>query len=176
MTPDGETTALALSQIAPGVYEAKWSADEDGAYAVTIADGDATLLEGGFVKNYSSEYDLPSPEKREVFAQSVVQGGGQVFEGAITLSESNRPVRTRKDITDALLIAALIVFVLGAALQRLGWERALERYLHREKPPKEEKPAKTKPEKVKKPEKKAAPAAGEATDQLLSSMKKRKRM
>ena len=75
-----------------------------------------------------------------------------------------------------LLIAALIVFVLGAALQRLGWERALERYLHREKPPKEEKPAKTKPEKAKKPEKKAAPAAGEATDQLLSSMKKRKRM
>lgn len=176
LTPDGETTALALSQIAPGVYEVKWSADEDGAYAVTIADGDATLLEGGFVKNYSSEYDLPSPEKREVFAQSVVQGGGQVFEGAITLSESNRPVRTRKDITDALLIAALIVFVLGAALQRLGWERALERYLHREKPPKEEKPAKTKPEKAKKPEKKAAPAAGEATDQLLSSMKKRKRM
>ena len=82
----------------------------------------------------------------------------------------------RKLSAAALLIAALIVFVLGAALQRLGWERALERYLHREKPPKEEKPAKTKPEKAKKPEKKAAPAAGEATDQLLSSMKKRKRM
>ena len=35
-------------------------------------------------------------------------------------------------------------------------------------------PAGTKAEK--KPEKKAAPAASEATDQLLSSMKKRKRM
>ena len=44
------------------------------------------------------------------------------------------------------------------------------------KPDKEKKPKETKPEKAKKPEKKAAPAASEATDQLLSSMKKRKRM
>ena len=79
-------------------------------------------------------------------------------------------ISTRRLVYQSL-IAALIVFVLGAALQRLGWERAVERYLHREKPPKEEKPAKTKPEKAKKPEKKAAPAAGEATDQLLSSMR-----
>lgn len=176
LTPDGEAAALALSQTAPGVYEAKWSADEDGAYAVTIADGDATLLEGGFVKNYSSEYDLPSDEKREAFVQSIVDGGGQVFEGAITLSEASKPVRTRRDITDALLIAAMITFVLGAALQRLGWERALQQYLHREKPLKEEKPVKTRPEKKRKPGKKATPAAGEATDQLLSSLKKRKRM
>ena len=176
LTPDGETATLALSQTAPGVYEAKWSADEDGAYAVTIADGDATLLEGGFVKNYSSEYDLPSAETREAFVQSIVAGGGQVFEGSVTLSEATEPVRTRRDCTDALLLAALVVFVLGAALQRLGWERAVERYLHRERPPKQEKPVKARPEKAKKPEKKAEPAAGEATDQLLSSMKKRKRM
>lgn len=176
LTPDGETATLALSQTAPGVYEVKWSVNDDGAYAVTIADGDETLLEGGFVKNYSGEYDLPSDEKREAFVQSIVDGGGQVFEGMITFSEVNEPVRTRRDSTDALLIAALIVFVLGAALQRLGWERALERYLHREKLPKDEKSVKAKPEKEKKPRKKASPAAGEATDQLLSSMKKRKRM
>jgi len=175
--PGGEAQSAALRETAPGVYEAELPAQDQGAYAVTVSrtkDGQAALVaEGGAVAAWPEEYDLRlrrEEGKLEALAQAT--GGRVVTDAAQLLSARSRPARTRRDLSSALTLAALILFLLDAALNRLPWERALENVRAPRRRPRAKKASRTAEPKT------AAPAAApqDTAARLLSAQKSRKRL
>ncbi len=137
-------------------------------------DGQAALVaEGGAVAAWPEEYDLRlrrEEGKLEALAQAT--GGRVVTDAAQLLSARSRPARTRRDFSSALTLAALILFLLDAALNRLPWERALENVRAPRRRPRAKKASRTAEPKT------AAPAAApqDTAARLLSAQKSRKRL
>ena len=132
------------------------------------------------VENYSGEYDLPDPDKTATLEEAIAASGGRLLTEDDDIIRTDREaVRTRRDLTDGLLWIALALFVLDVALRRLSWERALEKYLNRERPVRETqsrssavRPSRT----ANRGKNRAKHDPGEATGQLLDMMKNRKKM
>jgi uncharacterized membrane protein len=131
LTPEGEETSAPLPETAPGVYEAELPASDQGAYAVTVSraeNGQATsVAEGGAVAAWPEEYDLRlRSEKGKLAALAQATGGRVVTDAAQLLAVRSQPARTRRDLSGALVLITLLLFLMDVALNRLPWERALE--------------------------------------------------
>ena len=184
LTPAGDTVDVPLTETAPDVYASDTAAlpgdGAVGAYAISIYRGETVVLEGGYVENYSGEYDLPDPDKTATLEEAIAASGGRLLTEDDDIIRTDREaVRTRRDLTDGLLWIALALFVLDVALRRLSWERALEKYLNRERPVRETqsrsstvRPSRT----ANRGKNRAKHDPGESTGQLLDMMKNRKKM
>jgi uncharacterized membrane protein len=179
--PDGTQQTVSLAATAPGVYEGELVAAQQGAYAVRVEqhDGDTLLrtLESGLAVGYSTEYDVRAGDGDALLRRLAAETGGRVIDDPSALfAEQGAPVRARRDLTAALLVVALVLFVLDAAQRRLAWEGWLPQkekaeQVEKVKPEKAAKPirAKTKKE-AEKPE---PPAATETAEKLLAARRKK---
>ncbi|HML46869.1 MAG TPA: VWA domain-containing protein [Clostridia bacterium] len=125
--PDGETVVLPLTDVAPGEYTATLDSSQEGAYAIRIEqsrDGETIrTLETGIAVAYSKEYDLRLNQGMETLAALAKATGGRVLGNAADLfAMRGEPSRARHDMTYALLLCALLLFLLDAAQRRLAWE------------------------------------------------------
>ena len=151
-----------------------------GAYAVSVYRGATVVLEGGYVENYSGEYDLPDSDKTAALEEAITASGGRLLTADDGIIRTDREaVRTRQDLSDVLLWIALALFVLDVALRRLSWERALEKYLDRKQPVREPqsrtrtvRPSRT----SNRGNQRAKDDPGETSGQLLDILKNRKKM
>ena len=189
LLPDGTQTQLALQESAPGVYEGEIAAAQLGAYALRVEQRDASgelqrVMEGGAVNGYSGEYDLRSQNSESTLPYlSALTGGREITDSAEMLKSTHAVVRARRDLTQPLLWALMVLLLCDIALRRLSWDVALERYLNarraaRQQPPRREKPAETaqKPKEKPKPvqPEQPRPAPTQTAQQLLNKQKSRK--
>ena len=98
-------------------------------------DASGTLVravEGGAVSAYSPEYDITRPVQARVLERLAEETGGRVVTDAAQLLDApTSGALERRDISDALLFAALLWFLADIALRKLPWERALARAMAR---------------------------------------------
>ena len=189
LLPDGTQTQLALQESAPGVYEGEIAAAQLGAYALRVEQHDASgelqrVMEGGAVNGYSGEYDLRSQNSESTLPYlSALTGGREITDSAEMLKSTHAVVRARRDLTQPLLWALMVLLLCDIALRRLSWDVALERYLNarraaRQQPPRREKPAETaqKPKEKPKPvqPEQPRPAPTQTAQQLLNKQKNKK--
>lgn len=189
LLPDGTQTQLALQESAPGVYEGEIAAAQLGAYALRVEQHDASgelqrVMEGGAVNGYSGEYDLRSQNSESTLPYlSALTGGREITDSAEMLKATHAVVRARRDLTQPLLWALMVLLLCDIALRRLSWDVALERYLNarraaRQQPPRREKPAETaqKPKEKPKPVQpdQPRPAPTQTAQQLLNKQKNKK--
>ena len=189
LLPDGTQTQLALQESAPGVYEGEIAAAQLGAYALRVEQRDASgelqrVMEGGAVNGYSGEYDLRSQNSESTLPYlSALTGGREITDSAEMLKATHAVVRARRDLTQPLLWALMVLLLCDIALRRLSWDVALERYLNarraaRQQPPRREKPAETaqKPKEKPKPvqPEQPRPAPTQTAQQLLNKQKNKK--
>ena len=189
LLPDGTQTQLALQESAPGVYEGEIAAAQLGAYALRVEQRDASgelqrVMEGGAVNGYSGEYDLRNQNDESTLPYlSALTGGREITDSAEMLKSTHAVVRARRDLTQPLLWALMVLLLCDIALRRLSWDVALERYLNarraaRQQPPRREKPAETaqKPKEKPKPvqPEQPRPAPTQTAQQLLNKQKNKK--
>lgn len=189
LLPDGTQTQLALQESAPGVYEGEIAAAQLGAYALRVEQRDASgelqrVMEGGAVNGYSGEYDLRNQNAESTLPYlSALTGGREITDSAEMLKSTHAVVRARRDLTQPLLWALMVLLLCDIALCRLSWDVALERYLNarraaRQQPPRREKPAETaqKPKEKPKPVQpdQPRPAPAQTAQQLLNKQKNKK--
>lgn len=189
LLPDGTQTQLALQESAPGVYEGEIAAAQLGAYALRVEQRDASgelqrVMEGGAVNGYSGEYDLRNQNAESTLPYlSALTGGREITDSAEMLKSTHAEVRARRDLTQPLLWALMVLLLCDIALRRLSWDVALERYLNarraaRQQPPRREKPAETaqKPKEKPKPvqPEQPRPAPTQTAQQLLNKQKNKK--
>lgn len=189
LLPDGTQTQLALQESAPGVYEGEIAAAQLGAYALRVEQRDESgelqrVMEGGAVNGYSGEYDLRSQNAESTLPYlSALTGGREITDSAEMLKSTHAVVRARRDLTQPLLWALMVLLLCDIALRRLSWDVALERYLNarraaRQQPPRREKPAETaqKPKEKPKPvqPEQPRPAPTQTAQQLLNKQKNKK--
>ena len=189
LLPDGTQTQLALQESAPGVYEGEIAAAQLGAYALRVEQHDASgelqrVMEGGAVNGYSGEYDLRSQNSESTLPYlSALTGGREITDSVEMLKSTHAVVRARRDLTQPLLWALMVLLLCDIALRRLSWDVALERYLNarraaRQQPPRREKPAETaqKPKEKPKPvqSEQPRPAPTQTAQQLLNKQKNKK--
>ena len=189
LLPDGTQTQLALQESAPGVYEGEIAAAQLGAYALRVEQRDASgelqrVMEGGAVNGYSGEYDLRNQNAESTLPYlSALTGGREITDSAEMLKSTHAVVRARRDLTQPLLWALMVLLLCDIALRRLSWDVALERYLNarraaRQQPLHREKPAETaqKPKEKPKPvqPEQPRPAPTQTAQQLLNKQKNKK--
>ena len=189
LLPDGTQTQLALQESAPGVYEGEIAAAQLGAYALRVEQRDASgelqrVMEGGAVNGYSGEYDLRNQNAESTLPYlSALTGGREITDSAEMLKSTRAVVRARRDLTQPLLWALMVLLLCDIALRRLSWDVALERYLNarraaRQQPPRREKPTETaqKPKEKLKPvqPEQPRPAPTQTAQQLLNKQKNKK--
>lgn len=189
LLPDGTQTQLALQESAPGVYEGEIAAAQLGAYALRVEQHDASgelqrVMEGGAVNGYSGEYDLRSQNSESTLPYlSALTGGREITDSVEMLKATHAVVRARRDLTQPVLWALMVLLLCDIALRRLSWDVALERYLNarraaRQQPPRREKPAETaqKPKEKPKPVQpdQPRPAPTQTAQQLLNKQKNKK--
>lgn len=155
LRPDGTQERLTLTETSQGVYTGSLSASEIGAYALQVEQRDAEgqlirLMEGGAVAAYSTEYDIRQNRETGVLQTLAAATGGRVLtDPAELLSQAGQRAYHRVELTQPLLLAALVLLLLDIAARRLGWDAALaKRFAAREKketvkPKKQEKPKET---------------------------------
>lgn len=190
LLPDGTQTQLALQESAPGVYEGEIAAAQLGAYALRVEQRDASgelqrVMEGGAVNGYSGEYDLRSQNAESTLPYlSALTGGREITDSVEMLKATHAVVRARRDLTQPLLWALMVLLLCDIALRRLSWDVALERYLNarraaRQQPPRREEKAAEAPRKPRTKPKAAEadqphPAPAQTAQQLLNKQKSRK--
>lgn len=189
LLPDGTQTQLALQESAPGVYEGEIAAAQLGAYALRVEQRDASgelqrVMEGGAVNGYSGEYDLRNQNAESTLPYlSALTGGREITDSAEMLKATHAVVRARRDLTQPLLWALMVLMLCDIALRRLSWDVALERYLNarrmaRQQPPHREKPAETAQKTKEKPKtvqpEQPRPAPTQTAQQLLNKQKNKK--
>ena len=189
LLPDGTQTQLALQESAPGVYEGEIAAAQLGAYALRVEQRDESgelqrVMDCGAVNGYSGEYDLRSQNAESTLPYlSALTGGRVITDSAEMLKATNAVVRARRDLTQPLLWALMVLLLCDIALRRLNWDVALERYLNarraaRQQPPRSEKPAETVQKSKEKPKtvqpEQPRPAPTQTAQQLLNKQKNKK--
>lgn len=190
LLPDGTQTQLALQESAPGVYEGEIAAAQLGAYALRVEQRDASgelqrVMEGGAVNGYSGEYDLRNQNDESTLPYlSALTGGREIIDSAEMLKSTHAVVRARRDLTQPLLWALMVLLLCDIALRRLSWDVALERYLNarraaRQQAPRREEKAAEAPRKPRTKPKAAEadqprPAPAQTAQQLLNKQKNKK--
>ncbi len=140
IAPDGEVTAVALPQVAPGRYAATFTPKQEGAYLIRITgagetEADAIGQTTGWVLGYSPEYrDLQTdPQLLQSIAE--VSGGqdlsalGDDAAATAVFSHNLSAQATTQPIWPWLLLAAVLLLPIDIGLRRLvitraDWRRA----------------------------------------------------
>lgn len=121
--PDGTTEAIKLNAVRPGTYEGTIPETSPGAYVVHLqvpGENGMEDVSAGVVMPYSDEYRVLD-ERAAGFLEKLAKAGGgrmiadpeEVFNGEV------QNTGTRRNLTNALILAALILLLLDIALRKL---------------------------------------------------------
>lgn len=120
-----EGIVVALSQTAPGRYEATFPAEEEGSYRVHLfrMAGDGTLIPGdvmGVSRLDSPEFRVTG-SNRALLDHLAASAGGKRLEANLegVHERGGMPVPVESDIGDLLLLLALILFLVDVAIRRV---------------------------------------------------------
>ncbi|MGO4540228.1 VWA domain-containing protein [Paenibacillus sp. 2TAB19] len=124
----GSYSVRRLMPIGPGEYETTLPATEPGVYLAQIGQkSNGNAIEGGttsaFVIPYSPEYRLSNTGGPETMAQiAATTGGRKLLLDDPQSAFDFKPLEARKpiDLTNKLLVAALLLWLLDIALRRLS--------------------------------------------------------
>ena len=123
VSPDGTREAIELNAVRPGTYEGTIHETIPGAYVVHLevpGENGVENVSAGVVMPYSDEYRVLD-ENAAGFLEKLAQAGGgrlianpaEVFNGEV------QNVGTRRDLTNALILTALMLLLLDIALRKL---------------------------------------------------------
>ena len=122
--PDLSTVAVALSQVAPGVYEAPVASLQSGAYAVRVTQtkpGEAALGRTlGLVAPTAAEYRLLGANEPLLAAIRSATGGTALETPAGAWVHDLRSTSSFTDLWPWLLVIALLLWPLDIALRRVA--------------------------------------------------------
>ncbi len=129
VSPGGRDIDLALQQTAPGRYQAAFTPDEEGAYFLRVAGGEAAAgtvvgQTTGWVLGYSPEYQRLEANP-QLLARLAAQTGGRDLGGVTeAVFEHNLPNQsTTRPIWPWLLLVAVILLPFDIAVRRLAFTR-----------------------------------------------------
>jgi uncharacterized membrane protein len=127
-SPEGSAQLVRLRQVAPGRYEGGFQPQGDGAYFLSVGDASAAsddpTLElsqtTGWVKSYSSEYDIRPLDEDVLAVMADLTGGTDLRDDpAAAFSATADPNPARVPIWPYLLILAIALLPLDIAARRL---------------------------------------------------------
>lgn len=135
VNPDGTQRQVSLKLTAPGKYTGSFDLEGDGAYAVKVEQREngqlVNSLEGGLPVGYSAEFDLRAQDGGPLLAYLASNTGGTVLEKVSQIFDTPLPrVSSRWALSQGLLWAAFLLFLLDIALRRLQWEAAAQNAMH----------------------------------------------
>lgn len=123
VSPDGTKETIELNAIRPGTFEGTINQSNPGAYVVHLevpGENGVENVSAGVVMPYSDEYRLLDANAAGFLEKLTQTGGGrlitdpsEVFKGEI------QNTGARRDLTYALILAALILLLLDIALRKL---------------------------------------------------------
>jgi Ca-activated chloride channel homolog len=121
--PDGDTTNVALQQVAPGRYQQALALPADGPYGIVVqqtARGQTREATAGYVRAAPAEY-LPSGDGTLLLERIAALSGGQRLDTGSVLGSAPPPeLAAPRPLWPWLLGAALLLWVLEVAVGR-GW-------------------------------------------------------
>jgi Ca-activated chloride channel family protein len=117
-----------LYQESPGQYSGEVLVDQPGAFMLSLVDeakdSDKILAPGtGLIVPYSPEYRIASGESKQELATLAELTGGRVLswdQPEELFAPKARPSRMQHDLSYALLVAALLLWVADIAVRRLA--------------------------------------------------------
>ena len=126
LQPGGQSLRLQLQQTAPGLYEARFDPQDEGAYFLTINGGagdaeEPTLTDlKGWALSYSPEYIPGAGDERLLRQLAALTGGRDLSElpGEVFAHDMGARIATT-DIWDKLALLALLLLPLDIAVRRL---------------------------------------------------------
>ena len=124
--PGGETKTVAAEQSGPGQYRAQLDLAPEGTTIVSVNSPD--LPDGGYTFGHTRSYprEFLSTETNEPLLRSLADLAHGKFEPtpAEIFARPEITASQRKDITDALLMAALTLLPLDIWMRRRQWRRS----------------------------------------------------
>lgn len=121
--PDGSASEAALTQTAPGIYEAPLENAMMGSYMATVAEngprGRAVSVTG-FSVAYPAEFRALGSSTVLLDQAAALTGGKALKDPAEALRPLPRPGETKSDLFRGLLLAALILLVFDVAVRRIA--------------------------------------------------------
>lgn len=119
--PDGTQNKVTLEKIAPGRFEARWPANQPGAWHTQVTftkDGEAVERQSlGLTAGYPLEF-LPRPPDETLLRQIAEQTGGSLNPSADTVWKDDRSASEEKELWPWLASMALLLFLADVALRR----------------------------------------------------------
>ena len=123
VSPDGSKETIQLDAVRPGMFEGTIDETNPGAYVVHLevpGENGVENVSAGVVMPYSDEYRVLD-ENAASFLEKLAQAGGgrlvtdpeEVFRGDV------QNTGTRRDLTHALILTALILLLIDIALRKL---------------------------------------------------------
>lgn len=126
VSADGQETQLGMKAVAPGVYSGEAVDMREGGYIIslsmTMKDGSVETERGGFNIQYPQEYDLRHfSDGKDLLEKLTSQTGGRMLTSPEEVfSERIRTAYTSKDLSTALMVLALLLFLLDVAMRRFS--------------------------------------------------------
>lgn len=144
IAPDGSQLDIPMQMEKPGIFSAKFTADQEGIYAVQIVQKEngsiVNQIEGGMPKGYSAEYDIRfNADLQSLNHLMSVSGGSAINDINALFDAPNDRIFRQLDLTLPLLLIGLLLFFLDILCRRLQWEAAADRFfaaLKKATPPK----------------------------------------
>ena len=125
-TPDDATQSMSATQDSPGSYRASLSLPVEGTTVINISSPE--LPDGGLALAHTRSYprEFLSTDTNESLLQQIAAAGGGKFapQPGDVFTRMEHPLQRRRDITNWLLIAAIILLPLDIFLRRRTWRRA----------------------------------------------------
>lgn len=123
VAPDGTTETIELNAVRPGTFEGVIPEAKPGAYVVHLevpGENGVENIGTGVVMPYSDEYRLLIDSAESFLEKLANAGGGRVVtDPALVLKGEVQNIGARRDLTQVLILIALILLILDIALRKL---------------------------------------------------------
>lgn len=138
ITPRGEEVDVPVAQTAPGRYQARLLALEEGVYQLTVEQYDGAIP-SALVASETTGFVIPSSTERvnlgtndRLLRRIAEMTGGRVLEAPVeAFAHTDIPAREPEEIWPVLLVSAMVLFLVDVALRRLGSATAIVASLYR---------------------------------------------
>jgi uncharacterized membrane protein/secreted protein with Ig-like and vWFA domain len=124
VTPDSETLSLKLKQVAPGRYQAEFSAMAIGPYLVSTWGENVDTATGGHVIPYAPEFSTFTPNHYLIGQIASVSSGRLNPRPEEMFAHLGTTVRKAQPIWHELLLIALLLLPVDIALRRVVVDRS----------------------------------------------------
>ncbi len=123
--PEGPEFNMELQPVEPGLYRGEFDPGGSGVYVANISlheDGESKEeLSTGIRIPYSPEYDISEKNNTGFLEKIAAAGGGRIISSAADVfSGELEEVTAINDITDLLLIIAILLYLVEIAIRRLN--------------------------------------------------------